>query len=203
MESQKSKNNQYTKSNRQIELISDQIAHLSLPASIGWVALSFLVCLFVYGDISSFLFSILCLFWQLGQPRQPCNPFTLVTPINEQGSEVPWVFFWVLKKALKRRSTKKALKDFICQLKKAVSLFKAIIWGLKKVDLLCWALFWVVFFLVLFWALKKTPKVLRNLFAKRITMLQGRSPQNGTVISGGCKNKVTSFWWLFGAFWDD
>ena len=33
--------------------------------------------------------------------------------------------------------------------------------------------------------------------------IMGRSPQNGTVVSGGCQNKVTSFWWLFWAFWDD
>ena len=33
--------------------------------------------------------------------------------------------------------------------------------------------------------------------------LVGRSPQNGTVISGGCQIKVTSFWWLFWSFWDD
>ena len=32
---------------------------------------------------------------------------------------------------------------------------------------------------------------------------EGRSPQNGTVISGGCQIKVTSFLWLFWSFWDD
>ena len=37
----------------------------------------------------------------------------------------------------------------------------------------------------------------------KFTKQEGRSPQNGTVISGGCQIKVTSFWWLFWSFWDD
>ena len=42
-------------------------------------------------------------------------------------------------------------------------------------------------------------------FCKSLVFIihKGRSPQNGTVISGGCQIKVTSFWWLFWAFWDD
>ena len=32
---------------------------------------------------------------------------------------------------------------------------------------------------------------------------RGRSPQKGTVTSGGCQKKGTSFCWLFDAFWDD
>ena len=32
---------------------------------------------------------------------------------------------------------------------------------------------------------------------------RGRSPQNGTVISGGCQIKVTPFWWFFWSFWDN
>ena len=43
----------------------------------------------------------------------------------------------------------------------------------------------------------------RTLINCQCNVYQGKSPQNGTVISGGCQNKVTSFWWLFWAFWDD
>ena len=48
-------------------------------------------------------------------------------------------------------------------------------------------------------------QVLLNIFNinSAININTGRSPQNGTMISGGCQSKVTSFWWLFWPLWDD
>ena len=107
MESQKSKNNQCTKSNQQIELISDQFAFQHPLAE--WLYLSLSVCLVIVTSSPS-----------SSSPSSPCfdNPVSPVTPSpwsHQSTSKALSVFL----SAQKKRSTKKTLK--------AVSLFKAII----------------------------------------------------------------------------